>query len=107
MRRFSLAVLAALNGRRNKMVGLFVELVEMTFSSHNRKGRRRCQLSPDPIPDLACLRCASWRDTCASIRARSIACSGEQKLPAFRVGSDWRFNREEIERWMIEEQKRS
>ena len=31
----------------------------------------------------------------------------EQKLPAFRVGSDWRFNREEIERWMIHEQKRS
>jgi len=31
----------------------------------------------------------------------------EQKLPAFRVGSDWRFNREAIERWMIHEQKRS
>jgi excisionase family DNA binding protein len=31
----------------------------------------------------------------------------EQKLPAFKVGSDWRFNREEIERWMIDEQKRS
>ncbi len=31
----------------------------------------------------------------------------EQKLPAFRVGSDWRFNREEIERWMTHEQKRS
>ncbi len=31
----------------------------------------------------------------------------EQKLPAFRVGSDWRFNREEIERWMIHEQKGS
>jgi excisionase family DNA binding protein len=30
-----------------------------------------------------------------------------QKLPAFRVGSDWRFNREEIERWMMHEQKRS
>ena len=29
----------------------------------------------------------------------------EQKLPAFRVGSDWRFNREVIERWMIQEQK--
>jgi len=29
------------------------------------------------------------------------------KLPAFRVGADWRFNREEIERWMIDEQKRS
>ncbi len=31
----------------------------------------------------------------------------EQKLPAFRVGADWRFNRAEIERWMIDEQKRS
>jgi excisionase family DNA binding protein len=31
----------------------------------------------------------------------------EQKLPAFRVGSDWRFNREVIERWMIQEQKPS
>ena len=31
----------------------------------------------------------------------------EQKLPAFKVGADWRFNREEIERWMIDEQKRS
>ena len=31
----------------------------------------------------------------------------EQKLPAFRVGSDWRFNREAIERWMTHEQKRS
>jgi excisionase family DNA binding protein len=29
----------------------------------------------------------------------------EQKLPAFRVGSDWRFNREMINRWMIQEQK--
>ena len=31
----------------------------------------------------------------------------ERKLPAFRVGADWRFNREELERWMIDEQKRS
>jgi excisionase family DNA binding protein len=31
----------------------------------------------------------------------------EQKLPAFRVGSDWRFNREAIEQWMIHEQQRS
>src|SRR5713101_6759963 len=31
----------------------------------------------------------------------------EQKLPAFRVGADWRFNRKEIERWMIQEQNRS
>ncbi len=31
----------------------------------------------------------------------------EHKLPAFRVGADWRFNREAIERWMTHEQKRS
>ena len=31
----------------------------------------------------------------------------EQRLPAFRVGADWRFNREAIERWMIHEQKGS
>ena len=31
----------------------------------------------------------------------------QQKLPAFRVGADWPFNRAEIERWMIDEQKRS
>jgi excisionase family DNA binding protein len=24
----------------------------------------------------------------------------ESKIPAFRVGSDWRFNREEIDRWI-------
>jgi excisionase family DNA binding protein len=31
----------------------------------------------------------------------------ERKLPGTRLGSDWRFKREEIERWMIDEQKRS
>jgi excisionase family DNA binding protein len=30
----------------------------------------------------------------------------EQKLPAFRIGADWRFTAK-IERWMIHEQKRS
>lgn len=28
-----------------------------------------------------------------------------QKLPAFRVGSDWRFNLETIEEWMRQEQQ--
>jgi excisionase family DNA binding protein len=27
------------------------------------------------------------------------------KLPAFRVGSDWRFNMEEIDRWRVESEK--
>ena len=28
----------------------------------------------------------------------------EHKLPSFRVGSDWRFDREAIDRWMSEKQ---
>jgi excisionase family DNA binding protein len=28
------------------------------------------------------------------------------QLPAFKVGSDWRFNVEEIERWRVEREKR-
>ena len=28
------------------------------------------------------------------------------QLPAFRVGSDWRFNVEEIERWLLEREKK-
>jgi excisionase family DNA binding protein len=27
------------------------------------------------------------------------------KLPAFQVGSDWRFNREEIRRWIMNQQR--
>ena len=28
------------------------------------------------------------------------------QLPAFRVGSDWRFNVEEIDRWRVERQQK-
>jgi excisionase family DNA binding protein len=27
----------------------------------------------------------------------------QHKLPAFRVGSDWRFSRAEVDRWMREQ----
>jgi excisionase family DNA binding protein len=29
-----------------------------------------------------------------------------KQLPAFRIGSDWRFNLEEIERWRVEREKK-
>jgi excisionase family DNA binding protein len=29
-----------------------------------------------------------------------------RQLPAFKVGSDWRFNVEEIDRWRVEREKR-
>jgi excisionase family DNA binding protein len=28
------------------------------------------------------------------------------QLPAFRIGSDWRFNVEEIDRWRVERQQK-
>jgi excisionase family DNA binding protein len=28
------------------------------------------------------------------------------QLPSFRVGSDWRFNVEEIDRWRVEREKK-
>ena len=28
------------------------------------------------------------------------------QLPAFRIGSDWRFNVEEIDRWRLEREKK-
>jgi excisionase family DNA binding protein len=30
-----------------------------------------------------------------------------RQLPAFRVGSDWRLNREDIDRWRMEREKQS
>ncbi|HJU09244.1 MAG TPA: helix-turn-helix domain-containing protein [Candidatus Binataceae bacterium] len=29
-----------------------------------------------------------------------------RQLPAFRIGSDWRFNIEEIERWLVDREKK-
>ena len=29
-----------------------------------------------------------------------------RQLPAFRIGSDWRFNAEEIARWLTEREKK-
>ena len=30
----------------------------------------------------------------------------ERQLPAFKVGSDWRFNREEIDHWRLGREKK-
>jgi len=29
----------------------------------------------------------------------------ENRVPAFRVGSDWRFSRRAVDRWMLSQQK--
>ena len=29
----------------------------------------------------------------------------QKRIPAFKVGSDWRFNRETIDRWRLEQGK--
>ncbi len=30
----------------------------------------------------------------------------QKRIPAFKVGSDWRFDRESIDRWRLEQQTR-
>jgi excisionase family DNA binding protein len=30
----------------------------------------------------------------------------DRKIPAFQIGSDWRFNREQIDAWMVELEKK-
>jgi excisionase family DNA binding protein len=29
----------------------------------------------------------------------------KQQVPAFKIGSDWRFNKEQVDRWMAEQSK--
>ena len=88
------------------MIGLFVESVEMTFSSIKR---RTTTMLAQP-KSTAGPRVLTVRELAGYLRVHQTTVYRllrEQKLPAFRVGADWRFNREEIERWMIDEQKRS
>ena len=63
------------------------------------------QSKPDMVP-----RVLTVRELAGYLRVHQITVYRllrERKLPAFRVGADWRFNREAIERWVIDEQKRS
>jgi excisionase family DNA binding protein len=91
-----------LKGPRNKMAGFFVELVEMTFSSTKKMP---AQTKSDTEP-----RVLTVRELAGYLRVHQTTVYRllrEHKLSAFRVGADWRFNREAIERWMTHEQKRS
>ena len=49
------------------------------------------------VPDLAAYLRVHQSTVYRLVRMRN--------LPAFRVGSDWRFNREEIDKWIAEESK--
>ncbi len=87
------------------MVGFFVELVEMTCSSTKKDMTMPSQPKSNTQPHVFTV-----RELAGYLRIHQVTVYRllrEQKLPAFRVGSDWRFNREEIERWMTHEQKRS
>jgi excisionase family DNA binding protein len=47
------------------------------------------------------------REVCAYLRvsrATIYRLLKENQIPAFRVGSDWRFNIEEIDRWRLRQQ---
>ena len=106
MRRFLSEFWLRFKGRRNKTVGLFVELVEMTSSST----KRRTMTMSAPPKSTTGPRVLTVRELAGYLRVHQSTVYRllrEGKLPAFRIGSNWRFTREEIERWMIDEQKRS
>jgi excisionase family DNA binding protein len=63
------------------------------------------QTKPNTGPRMLTVR--EWAEYLRVHQATVYRLLRQQKLPAFRVGADWRFNREEIERWMTHEQKRS
>ncbi len=88
------------------MAGFFVELVETTFAS-TKKNDVTMPAQPKSITEPRVL---TVRELAGYLRVHQTTVYRllrEHKLPAFRVGADWRFNREAIERWMIHEQKRS
>jgi excisionase family DNA binding protein len=92
-------------GGREERAGFFVELVEMTFSSTKKKDD---DAGSDQLQYRTSL--AYVRELAEYLRVHQATVYRllrQQKLPAFRVGADWRFNREEIERWTTHEQKRS
>jgi len=93
-----------LKGPRNKMAGFFVELVEMTFSST----KRRTTTMPAQPKSTTGPGMLTVRELAGYLRVHQTTVYRllrEQKLPAFRVGAAWRFNRQEIERWMTHERK--
>jgi len=88
------------------MADLFVELVEMTFSRIKKSNATMSAQAKSPTGP----RVLTVRELAGYLRVHQTTVYRllrEGKLPAFRIGSNWRFTREEIERWMIDEQKRS
>ena len=95
-----------LKGRRNKTAGFFVELGEMTLK---RTEKNDATMPAQPESNIG-PRVLTVRELAGYLRVHQATVYRllrEHKLPAFKVGADWRFNREVIERWMIDEQKRS
>jgi excisionase family DNA binding protein len=93
---------------QRELIGcFFVELVETMFSSAEKAKDHmiQTQSKPDMGPRVLTVReLAGYLRVHQSTVYRLVR---ERKLRAFRVGADWRFNRDEIERWMIGEQKLS
>ena len=88
------------------MAGFFVELVEMIFS----RTKKNDATMPAQPKSTTGPRVLTVRELAGYLRVHQSTVYRllrEGKLPAFRIGSNWRFTREEIERWMIDEQKRS
>ena len=60
-------------------------------------------ISSDPPPVLTVNDLAHYLKVNQSTVYRLLKAG---KLPAFKVGSDWRFRREEIDRWRVESERK-
>ena len=68
-----------------------------------RQGYAMKRISSDPAPVLTVSDLARYLKVNPSTVYRLLKAG---KLPGFRVGSDWRFRREEIDRWRVESERK-
>jgi excisionase family DNA binding protein len=57
---------------------------------------------PDEVLTVA--EVAEYLRVCRSMIYRLVKA---RKIPAFKIGSDWRFSREQVDEWRVAQEKRS
>jgi excisionase family DNA binding protein len=94
----SSSAIPAANQREDRLA---IEFVAELHVKKVRRSQMRRSLS-DIAPVLTVRDLSNYLKVSPSTIYRLIKTG---QLPAFRVGSDWRFNVEEIDRWRVEREK--
>ena len=81
-----------------------------TGGSAGLPSQMRRKVKPDPKwpehPELS--RVMTLREVAAYLQVHPCTIYGllkQHKIPAFRVGGDWRFSIQAIDRWLLQQQK--